>query len=236
MTTAAAGQGNTDAAAEAAAAAAAAASKTPEQIAQETKAADDAAKAATDAAAKKATDDAAAKAAADAEAAKSKPPAKYEFKKPDGSDYFLTDTTLKEFEARARAKGWNQEQAQAVLEEESGLVMARSNAWRTETEADPTWGGEKLAETQRLANLALDKFAPKDDPIGARFRALMLQGAAFNELSVVVSLARLGKMMAEDTPIVGGAGAAKKGDGKNPSTLYDHPTSIALNTESTKGT
>jgi hypothetical protein len=236
MTTAAAGQGNTDAAAaEAAAAAAAAASKTPEQVAQETKAAEDA-KAATDAAAKKAADDAAAKAAADAEAAKSKPPAKYEFKKPDGSDYFLTDTAIKEFEARARAKGWNQEQAQAVLEEESGLVMARSNAWRAETEADPTWGGEKLAETRRLADLALDKVAPKDDPIGARFRALMLQGAAFNELSVVATLARLGKMMAEDTPLVGGAGAAKKGDGKNPSTLYDHPTSIALNAESTKGT
>lgn len=213
------------------AAAAAAATKTPEQLAAEKVTADAAAAAATEAATKKAADDAA---AAAAEAAKNQPPAKYELKRPDGADYFLDDASLQKFEAKARAKGWTNAQAQAALDEGAGEVMAQGSAWRTETQADPVWGGEKLIETQRLANLALDKIAPKDDPLAQRFRALMTRSDAFNELSVVATLARLGKLMAEDTPIVGGGGRPKPADSKDPSRLYDHPTSVALTAESAK--
>jgi hypothetical protein len=235
MTTAAAAQPNSDAAAAAAAAAAPAAAAAAPAAAPDAAAAAAAAAAAPPdaaAAAKKTADDAAAAAAADA--AKNQPPAKYELAKPAGSEYFLDDAALTQFETKARAKGWTNEQAQAALDEGAGEAMTLSSAWKAETEADPVWGGEKLGETQRLANLALDKVAPKGDPIGDRFRALMLKGAAFNELSVVATLAKLGKLMAEDTPIVGSGGRKPAGDSKDPANLYDHPTSRALDKESSK--
>lgn len=224
MTTAAAAQANPDAAAAPDAAAKAAADAAAAAAAKP--AADDAAAAAAAAAAKKTADDAAAAAAA----AANKPPEKYDLKRPDGSDDFLDDGIVANFEKRARAKGWSNEVAQAEFNEEVGSQIARSQAWRLETESDPTWGGDKLAETQRLANLALDKLAPKGDPIGDRFRALMLRGAAFNELSVIATLARAGQGMAEDRPIVGSAGAGPKGKtGKAAADqFYDHPSSQAL--------
>lgn len=239
MTTAAAAQANPDAAAAdaaaaaaATAAAAAAASKTPEQIAAEKTAADAAA-------AKTAADAATAETArleAEAAAKKLKAPEKYELAVPNGRELLVSESDLKAIEGKARAKGLTNDDAQALLEEIADDRAAVSAAFRAETEADPTWGGEKLPETQRLANLALDRIWPKDSAQGAFVRELLITNGYANNLAIVSGLARLGKQMAEDTPIVGGgrrAGEDPKSDGV--SKLYDHPTSKAVDAESKGG-
>jgi hypothetical protein len=226
MTTAAAAQAHPDAAAATAAAAAAAAAtaQTPEQIAAAEKTAADAA------AAKTAADAAAAETARlDAEAkAKLKAPEKYALAVPKGSELYVGDAELKAVEAKARAKALSNDAAQGLVDEIAEERAAVSAALRAETEADPTWGGEKLPETQRLANLALDAIWPKGTPLGDRVRDVLVRTGMANDLAIVSGLASWGKQMAEDTPIVGGARRADPGAKGGASLLYDHPTSKAV--------
>ena len=183
-----------DAAAKAAADAAAA--QTPEQ------------KAAAEAAAKadQVSKDAAAKAAADAkaaeEAAKAGAPEKYDLKVPEGATIGASDIAL--LEELAREANLPNDQAQSILESTAALAAKQSESYRARLEADKTYGGEKLAETQQLANAFLDKVAPKGTPLGDELRALLQSGVG-NQLAVVAAMANAGRMMKEDGPIEGTA-------------------------------
>jgi hypothetical protein len=201
-----------DKAAADAAAAAAGAAKTPEQIAAD--------KAAAEAAAATKTPEqlAAEKAAADAEAAKGKAPEKYEIKIPDGAKDMLDDADLKDLEGKARAKGLTNEQLQAVVDARADELAAQSTAFRAQTEADPTIGGDKLPETQRLAKVAMDRLHPESTPEGKDFRKFLTKTGYGNHVQVVKHFATLGKMMAEDGHVQGG-GAKPAKDAA--STLYD---------------
>lgn len=223
-----------DAAAAAAAAAAATAAgadkdtgKTPEEIAA-AKTADE--KAAAD------------KLAADAEAATkagktpasddaTKVPDKYELKLPEGSENWLDDTDLTAFATLAKAEGWTNEQAQDRVNKHADALVAQSEAFRAATEADPDYGGDKLQDTQRLAQLALDKVRPAGTPRGDAFRRILAKTGWGNHVEVVSFLADLGKMAAEDRPLeeqrVAGGGQKQK----DATSLYDHPTSVALANE-----
>lgn len=191
-----AGKGSTESGAEGTKEGTAAGTVTPEQkviddkAAADKKTADDAAAAAT----KKTTDDAAA-----AAAAKQKAPEKYELAIPKDATDWLDDGDLKAIEAVARKNDWTQEQAQSALKEHAENLVAQSKAFRTETEADKTYGGDNLAETQRLAALALDKVRPADSPQGKALRAMLAKTGYGNNLLVVSLLADLGKMMDEDS-------------------------------------
>lgn len=206
------GAGGDDAAAKAAAdaaaatAAAAAGGKTPEQLAAaEAAKADqvgkDAAKAAADA---KAAEDAAAAAKAAAGA-----PAKYELALP--KDGLVDASDLARVEELARENNLPNDVAQSMVETTNAYLTQQANTWATELEGDKTYGGDKLAETQRLGGELLDRVRPKGTPRGDGLRKLLSRGVG-NNLEVASFLADLGRMAAEDT-LVGGApggGATEK--------------------------
>jgi hypothetical protein len=156
----------------------------------------DADKAAADkAAADKATADAAAAAAAERKA-----PEKYELKAPEGST-----VNLAQVEAIAREYNLPNEDAQSMVEAAHAMTVKQSETWLSELKADKTYGGDKLEETQRLANAFLDKVRPAGTPRGDGLRKLMAHGVG-NNLEVAALLADLGKMMREDGSIEGAPG------------------------------
>lgn len=152
-------------------------------------------------------------------------PDKYALKLPEGAKDFLDTTDLASIEKLARSKNWTNEEAQAALEEHADALAGQSTAFRAQVEADPTYGGDKLEETQRLARTALDKIRPAGTPRGDAFRKLLVKSGYGNNLEVVSMLADLGKLMAEDQPGAGGSGGGNKG-GKKPAeeVLYGKTT------------
>lgn len=203
---------------------AAAAGKTAEQLATEKAAADAAAAAAAgktpeQLAAEKATADAATKAAADAEttrkaeeaakAAKPKAPEKYALTLPE--DGRLDASDLQTIEAIARKEDWTNEEAQAAVDEHLALIAQQSERFLTVTKADKDYGGEKLAETQKLARAVIDRIRPVGHARRDAFVGFLNRGGAGNHIEVVSFLADLGKLMAEDgaTGGRGGGGSGK---------------------------
>jgi len=182
-----------------AAAAAAAGGKTPEQLAAE---AAEAGKAGTDAA-KAAAD---AKAAEDAKKGELKAPDKYELALP--KDGVIDATDQAQIEELAREHNLPNDIAQSMLETTNAMLVKQSEGWRKELEADKTYGGAKLQETQLLVNQALDKVAPKGTPNGDGLRRLLNRGVG-NNIHVVAALATIGRLMKEDGPIEGVAGGGE---------------------------
>ena len=129
-----------------------------------------------------------------------KAPDKYELTIPEGG--LVDSNDLARVEALAREHNLPNEAAQSMLETGNALMVEQAVAWRAELDADKTYGGEKYAETERLANLVLDKVRPAGTPRGDGIRKLLQRGVGHN-LEVVSFLADLGKMMKEDAPITG---------------------------------
>lgn len=143
---------------------------------------------------------------------KPKAPESYSLKVPAGHEHFLDATDLKKFEAEARANGLSNEQAQAVIESEATRLAAVSAEFRAETEADQTYGGDHLVDTQRFVKTALDRFAPTGTALGDALRRDLEKSGFGNKLSVIAYLANIGKAMSEDRPgggSGGGGGEAK---------------------------
>jgi hypothetical protein len=132
------------------------------------------------------------------------PPEKYAFVVPEGAKLFIDDTDLAKLDALARASGLDNTAANEVLAKQAQAYIDQSAQFRLETEADDTYGGAKLQETERLATAAMTKFAPAGTPLGDQLRRDLVKTGFGNKLSVVSFLARIGKAMAEDQP--GGSG------------------------------
>lgn len=146
----------------------------------------------------------------DGAAAASEAPEKYDLAIPDGAEQWLDDADLKAFEKTARAKGLTNDQAQAHIDEYADSLATQSAAFREETSKHPKYGGDNLAETQRLATLALDRVRPANTAEGKAVRQLLARTGYGNNVHIVGLLADLGKMMAEDSPAHGtGAGQLK---------------------------
>lgn len=155
---------------------------------------------------------------------KPKAPADYKLTLPKGSASYLDDGDIQAIAAIAAAEGWTNEEAQAKLEAHADSLATQSAEWRKVTEKDPKYGGEKLGETQRLAQLALDKVRPADTDAGKELRRILARSGYGNHLAVVSFLADLGKLMDEDGSSAGsgGKGAAAGKAGKAPEkVLYD---------------
>jgi hypothetical protein len=183
------------------------------------KATADAAAAATAEAGKASTDaDAAAKAKAaetakgaegkDDAAATKKAPAKYELKIPDKSTVDADD--VKVIETIARENDWTNEEAQAAIERHHEQLVEQSTRFLATTTSDPKWGGDNLAATQALAKAALDRVEPASTQEGKELRALLDKSGYGNHIRIVSFLAKIGKMMAEDTTTGGGGGGGGK--------------------------
>jgi len=209
------------------AAAAAAAKAASDQAAADKAAADKATadKAAADAAAaaggdkdKAAADKAAAdKAAADAAAGKPKDgeavvegaPDKYALTIPKDGAVDASDIAL--IEALAREHNLPNDQAQALLEQHNTMLIEGSTKLAAELTADRDYGGEKLAETQRLSKAVIDLVRPEGHPRRAAFQRLLDKSGYGNHIEIASFLADLGKRMKEDFPASGGGGG---GDNK----------------------
>ena len=126
-------------------------------------------------------------------------PVTYTLKVPEGSEAWLDAADLTNIAAIAKTQDWTQEEAQAALEAHADTLVQQSLTFRAQTEAHALYGGEHLAETQRLAGLVMDRFAPKGDALGDELRRDLTKSGYANKLSVVSFMARLGKAMSEDT-------------------------------------
>lgn len=152
-------------------------------------------------------------------------PEKYALTLPDNARLDADD--LKNFEKIARENNWTNEQAQEYLTGEHTALETRAQRFFDEAKADKDYGGDKLAESQRRANLILDKVRPKGTPRGDAFRALLKKTGFENNVQVLGFLADLGKMTDED----GGLTVPATSGGEKPDLadrLYGHPSSKKL--------
>lgn len=156
-------------------------------------------------------------------------PEKYTLQIPDAAKDRIPSQALEAFEASARTRNLTNEQAQAelgaVLATDALVRDALRTQWKTQVEQDAELGGERLAETQRLGNLAIDKLFPEGDEHRDATLAFLKEGAGDHPVAVRL-LHRIGRLMAEDAPV---SGRAKSGTGSIADAMYDHPTSQALN-------
>lgn len=142
-------------------------------------------------------------------AGKSQPPDTYALKVPAGVTLSADD--LKLVEQQARKYGLSNEDAQAMLDEQLELISAQSEAYKAAALADPDYGGEKLADSQKLANSVIDRFRPKGHARRDNFLAFINRAGASNHPEVLAFLTDIGRAMGEDTPVAGkvGGGDAK---------------------------
>lgn len=134
------------------------------------------------------------KASTDTQTQNAGAPEKYALTLPDDAGFDAA--ALTGFEADARLDGLTNKQAQARLDRTLSAEASRREALTAELKADPTYGGDKLAVTQKHASAVLDKFAPVGTPHGDRFRALLR--VAGDDVSIAAVLTTIGKAMAED--------------------------------------
>jgi len=148
-------------------------------------------------------------------------PEKYALTLPDGG--YLEAGDLAEIEKIARANDWTNDEAQSALTEHAAALKVQSDRWLEATKADKDYGGEKLVETQRLANAVITRLRPEGHPRRDAFMRFVNRGGAFNHPEVVSFLADLGKMMGEDSATGGNAPRTVKSTTQK---FYDHPTSV----------
>jgi hypothetical protein len=132
------------------------------------------------------------------------PPDKYELTVPEGGR--LDDADLKRFESMAREQGLTNDEAQAALDLEDAYLAQRTETLLSETKADKDYGGDKLAESQRLARAVIDRVRPAGHARRESFIRFLNKGGDGNHIEVVSFLADLGRMMGEDSRAAGGAG------------------------------
>jgi hypothetical protein len=137
-----------------------------------------------------------------------KAPEKYTLTLPAGG--YVDDTDRATIEAFARTNNLTNDEAQLYVTRVAEARAADSARFLAETTADPTYGGEKLAETQQLARAALEKLRPAGTPRGDAIRALLDKSGYGNHVEVISLLADLGKSLQEDRPVTPGGGIATK--------------------------
>ena len=105
-------------------------------------------------------------------------PITYALTKPEGNVH-IDDTDLEAVKALATANHWTNDEAQAELTARGAAMVSLSTKFLEQTKADAEYGGPKFAETERLAQLALQTLRPKGTPRGwdtIRKKALCLYG------------------------------------------------------------
>jgi hypothetical protein len=150
------------------------------------------------------------------------PPETYALTVPDNSMIDAAD--LKAAEALAKQLKWDNETAQGWVNAQAAGAAAQSQAFQDQTKADPDYGGDRLAETQQLANAIIDRVRPAGHPRAESFRTLLRRTGYGNNIEVISFLADLGKLTKEDAP---GGRTAIPGEGaKAPEdVLYGPPKS-----------
>jgi hypothetical protein len=152
---------------------------------------------------------------ADPAAQKPVVPEKYDLKLPEGS--LLDAKAVEKVSAFAKEKGLTNELAQAVLDqrsEERAEVLAsqkadldlKVNKWMEEASLDPEIGGAAFKENAELAKRVVDKYATDS------FKKMLSETGIGNYPDFVRIFVKIGKEMADDTPLTGkqGSGSVEK--------------------------
>lgn len=159
----------------------------------------------------------------------SKAPASYTVTVPADATRFVSEQDLEYLKQVARTNQWTDAELQTELDAQIGRARTRRtqviSGWEQTTRADTDYGGTHLAETQRLATLAIDRLRPADHPRRDSFLSFLNESGGSVHLEVVAFLADLGRLMGEDRAVLGRASGG--GERDRGATLYDHPSSIA---------
>lgn len=153
---------------------------------------------------------------------------KYELEQAEES--LLEDGAIDRVKVFAKEQKLSNEQAQAVLDREEGLkiteqkaLMAKGDAWRKESLADPEIGGteEKLKETCELAKRGMEGFFKQEiiDWIGS--------SRLGDKADVLMGFANIGRMIGDDKLVMGKVGTTPRPKTREEK-LYDNPTSQPL--------
>jgi hypothetical protein len=143
----------------------------------------------------------------EAERAKFKAPDKYELPK-DGP---LGEADLAALTTEAKALGLTQAQAKQFVEQRAAAIDAVANTDYEELKNDPKIGGDKLPETEQLAEKGLAWFlSHADADEAAAINALLVTSGKGNYKGLVRIFRAIGQLQAEDNPALRAKGA---GDG-----------------------
>lgn len=157
--------------------------------------------------------------AASAAAAATTVPEKYALVIPDDGKTYVDEFTVSSIEKLARESGWSNEDAQNALNEQVLSLKAADAHFLSQLKADPDYGGEKLAETQKLAKSAIDLIRPEGHPRREAFLRTINRVAGGNNPEFVSFLADLGKRAAEDSTGAS-SGASRAGEKTAEQVLY----------------
>lgn len=135
-------------------------------------------------------------------------PIKYELAIPEGD--LVTAEELAEIAEVAAANGWTNEEAQAQLEAVHARRESQAAAFLEELKADPTYGGDNLATTDKRMKAVLDRHAPEGTDRGDTIRGVLKRSGYGNHVAFVGFLADIGKSYVEDT-VPGGSPSGGRG-------------------------
>lgn len=155
-------------------------------------------------------------------------PEKYgDFKLPEGTK--LEAAELTDFQTFAKSQNLTQEQAQSLLDrtlktrtdteasvvaKQQAMVKQLSTDWKTQTQADPEIGGDKLTATLATAVKARDAFGSP-----ALIKILDDSGMG-NHPEVVRFFAKVGAAMSEDKHVQGGKAATDNTEAARMARMY----------------
>jgi len=154
-------------------------------------------------------------------------PEKYELKLPEGVK--LDGKLIEDVASYAKENGLSNEQAQKLLDRQSGAVIAHNQTllneyqaqiktWQDVAMADKEIGGDNLKASQELAFRAVDKYG------GEAFRKILVDTGYEHHPEVLRAFSRIGKAMAEDR-MHNPASQPGPTQVSHSAKLYDHPTS-----------
>lgn len=144
-------------------------------------------------------------------------------KNPEGS--VLGAARVEEIAAFSKARGFSQEQAQALLERENegAKTVAQANvqaldkaneSWLNEIKTDREFGGDNLKATTEFAKRAVDRFGSD------ALKKALNDSRLGNHPELVRAWARIGRAMAPDKIVVGGPGSEAVGKKDMATTFY----------------
>lgn len=141
---------------------------------------------------------------------------------PEEGKTFIDPLTIDTIVSFAKESGWTLEDAQNAVNEQALMLARADHEHLKQLTADPDYGGDKLAETQKLARSVIDLVRPEGHPRREAFFRTLNRVAAGNNPEVVAFLADLGKRAAEDS--IGAGSSAHSGGERDAATVLYGPT------------
>lgn len=104
--------------------------------------------------------------------------------------------------ALAQKHQWTLEEAQAALDAAHAHNVEQRAAMSGRLQADQTFGGARLAQTQQAVQRVMDRFLPATSPLGAELRSVMNKTGYGDYLPLVALIASVGQAMGEDGMVI----------------------------------